>query len=340
VRVVARMRRLVLPVLYAVAVGAVAWSALAAGSRVGALSVTWAPAPLLLALGVLALQIATLTCVWALLLRAAARSIRPSPWLAIRSFGLGWLIRYLPGVPASSAGRYVVCREAGYPTAAIAAALFYETLLQSGAAALLPAALLSFGLGGRWLWLTPFAVVAVCGLTALAVAPPVVVRLARRLRRAGMVSAEGFRPVPLAALAAPFLGAVLATLLAALAFHLIAVAATPLTGRDLGRNLFAYGLAGWLGFVVPLLPSGVGVREAVLVALLGPQIGHSDALGLAVLARAVPVLFDAAFGAALALASLAGALRLGAAGALVRRLRRSGRTPPRPTPTSAPPAAP
>jgi hypothetical protein len=303
-----RLRSLLLPLLYVAAVASVAWSARVALDRVDGLSVARAT-PLVVAFGLLAVQVAVLAAVWALLLRAVGPEMRVSPALAVRSFTLGWLIRYVPGVPASSAGRYVLCREAGYPTASIAAALFYETLLQVGAGALVPAVTIGFALDLRWLWLSPLLVAAICAVTAAAVSPRAVTRLARRVRRAGMASADGFQPAPARALALPYAGAALGSFLAALAFHLIAVATTPLSGADLGLTLFAYGLAGWAGFLVPLLPSGVGVREAVLVALLGPSIGHADALMLAVTARALPVLFDACLGALLGLTVAGAALR-------------------------------
>jgi glycosyltransferase 2 family protein len=306
-------RSALVPTLYLAALGAAVWAALAARGRLEDLSVAWTARlpPIVL---LLTAQLAAMTIAWGLLLRAVDGAVRPSPWLVTRSFVLGWLIRYLPGVPASAAGRYVVCREAGYSTAAVTAALFYETLLQLGAGLLVPSAALAFWLGRTGLWLTPVAVAAVCTLTAVAASPPVVTRLARRLRRAGMASADGFRPPPLRRLAAPFLAMAAGSFLAALAFHQIAVAITPLDGGDVGRAVFAYGLAGFVGFVVPLLPSGLGVREGLLVALLGPAIGHGDALTLAVVARAVPILFDAGLAAALALSVGGGAVRSRLAG--------------------------
>lgn len=56
--------------------------------------------------------------------------------------------------------------------------------------------------------------------------------------------------------------------------------------------------AAWLaGFLVPLAPGGIGVREAVLVALAGPVDRGGAVLAFALLLRAVTLLGDGAFGA-------------------------------------------
>ena len=53
-------------------------------------------------------------------------------------------------------------------------------------------------------------------------------------------------------------------------------------------------LANVLGFVALAAPAGVGVREAVLVAGLGPIIGASGAIGAAVASRLVSLVADLA----------------------------------------------
>ena len=61
--------------------------------------------------------------------------------------------------------------------------------------------------------------------------------------------------------------------------------------------------AGWIGgFFTPGAPAGLGVREAILVALLSPRLGPEVALGLAIAFRVVTTLGDGlgfALGAAL-----------------------------------------
>jgi uncharacterized membrane protein len=56
------------------------------------------------------------------------------------------------------------------------------------------------------------------------------------------------------------------------------------------------------GFITPGSPAGMGVREAILVAALGPILGTGVALGVSIALRAVTTLGDGlAFLAALAL---------------------------------------
>jgi uncharacterized membrane protein YbhN (UPF0104 family) len=56
----------------------------------------------------------------------------------------------------------------------------------------------------------------------------------------------------------------------------------------------AYALAWLVGFVVVFAPSGLGVREATLVALLAPRFGIGPATVLALMLRFANVLGDLA----------------------------------------------
>jgi hypothetical protein len=68
-------------------------------------------------------------------------------------------------------------------------------------------------------------------------------------------------------------------------------------GQPLGPSLLALTgafAAAWIGgFFTPGAPAGLGVREALLVGLLTPQLGPEAALGLAVAFRLVTTLGDA-----------------------------------------------
>ncbi len=50
---------------------------------------------------------------------------------------------------------------------------------------------------------------------------------------------------------------------------------------------WGFSIAWLLGFIVPGAPGGIGVREAVILALYGPLIGNGIAAGLAVLLRVI-----------------------------------------------------
>lgn len=84
----------------------------------------------------------------------------------------------------------------------------------------------------------------------------------------------------------------------------------------------AYAIAWIAGFLVLIAPGGLGVREAVFVALLAPSLGSTQALSLAVGLRVVSLLVDL-------LTGLLGAM------VLQRTARGSGTTPHSPQATLA-----
>ncbi len=53
-----------------------------------------------------------------------------------------------------------------------------------------------------------------------------------------------------------------------------------------------YALAWLLGFIVPGVPGGIGIREAVFVELFSPALGEGEAAGVAILFRIITTLSD------------------------------------------------
>jgi hypothetical protein len=80
-------------------------------------------------------------------------------------------------------------------------------------------------------------------------------------------------------------------------------------GQTLLIAIGAYALAWCVGFVIVLAPAGVGPRELILVATLGPLVGTGAATAIALVSRVLTVLGD------LAGAGLAALLGHGAAAA-------------------------
>ena len=58
------------------------------------------------------------------------------------------------------------------------------------------------------------------------------------------------------------------------------------------RFSFGFSLAWLLGFIVPGVPSGIGIREAVFVGLFGKEIGEGLVVGLAVVLRVITSVSD------------------------------------------------
>lgn len=59
-----------------------------------------------------------------------------------------------------------------------------------------------------------------------------------------------------------------------------------------GEMLFVTSLSWFVGFVVPGVPGGIGVRESVFTALAGPTVGSGVAVSLALASRVVFVVVD------------------------------------------------
>jgi uncharacterized membrane protein YbhN (UPF0104 family) len=68
--------------------------------------------------------------------------------------------------------------------------------------------------------------------------------------------------------------------------------------HDLPAYVGAFAIAWIVGFVAIYAPGGIGVREAVLVALLRGRLGSADALVLAVTSRLVLAVVDVVAAAA------------------------------------------
>jgi hypothetical protein len=247
------------------------------------------------ALVALLVQLVLLTLVWQVLLRAALPDSRIPRSLMLRSFALGSLGRYLPGV-ADLAGTYVVCRRDGVTPGGVRAAIVHQRLLQLAALPALPALTAGFLLDRHVSGIAVLGVVAAMSLVAVAALRRAIRQLLRPVNRLlGTVDersllAPGRRPLVVAAsllLAAGVAGG--------LALHLVAVALTPWPASRLGAGLLAYGVATLAGYLIPLLPAGGVAREVALAS------------------RAVAVLVDASYGAGL----------LGAMSSPVARARRA-----------------
>jgi uncharacterized membrane protein YbhN (UPF0104 family) len=79
---------------------------------------------------------------------------------------------------------------------------------------------------------------------------------------------------------------------AGVAFFLILRVYSAGDPRDLALAVGAFTIAGVTGVLVPLVPSGLGVREATLVALLSTSVSPAAAVLAAMTARAVALLAD------------------------------------------------
>jgi hypothetical protein len=197
--------------------------------------------------------------------------------------------KYLPGNVAHYLGRAVIGKRHGVAladsgvatvielaAAALAAAVTVALVLLAdpAAVAMLPAAVATAGRGG---------VLVAIGIGALGLGGLVVVA---RHAALGIVGVARLITPPVLVLLAAFA-------LAGMSFHAVARA---LDAGNMGIMLAAgiFALAWLAGFLVPGAPAGIGVREAVLLVLLGRAgVAAPDALVLVLVHRLIATAADA-----------------------------------------------
>lgn len=213
--------------------------------------------------------------VWPYLLR---RLGTPAPFSWIGLFFKSQLGKYLPGSVWQYAGRVGLARNRGVPIQLALVSVFAEIAFSAVAAA--TAASLILG------WVATAA--AFAGLGALLALGSVL-----RERVAG--------PNVLPALAAAP-GAIVLYLvvwgLYGLAFWTTARALFAIPASDIPRYIGVFALAWLVGLVAFFAPGGIGVREAVIAALLTGRLGQADAIVLAATSRIVLSAIDLGAGAA------------------------------------------
>lgn len=238
--------------------------------------------------------------VWPLILR---RIGAPVPGDSLRLFLQSQLGKYLPGSVWHYAGRVGLARARGVPVRLALVSLGVEVAASAVAAVLVGLFVLPIALS------VPFAIAVATllavmslasGARALGLFAPVTWVAVRVVRIPAAEIAPTLRAVPaMAALYIPVWA------LYGVAFWLTGRALFPIPPSELVFFTAAFAL-GWLaGMVVVFAPGGVGVREAVLVGLLAPRIGHTEAIVIAGSSRILLTTADLAGGAgALALSRL------------------------------------
>lgn len=200
------------------------------------------------------------------------------PYLtAARIWCLSNLGRYLPGKIWSIAGLAVLARNAGIegPAAAAAAVAMQALAVGTGAA------VVALGAPGA---ASPLGLAVAIIITLLLVVL-LVWKRAVRLVAAVVSPAFTLQPLPpwavLLAAAATFASWVTY----GVAFWLLGEGLVPQGMPGLGTTVGIFAAGYVVGLIALFAPGGVGVRELVHVALLGPLIGNGGALAVSIAAR-------------------------------------------------------
>jgi glycosyltransferase 2 family protein len=193
---------------------------------------------------------------------------------AVRAYGLSQLAKYLPGNIFHLAGRQAVGLAAGLPAMALAKSAMLELGLISGVGTL-------------------FAVLAL---------PLLLPEFQVFVASVGFACALGFSIAgarhwlgPPVALALSWQAAFLAVSGCVFAGTLVLVVPQSVNATMLPTLCGAHVVAWLTGLVTPGAPAGMGVRELVLLFLLGGRIAEADLLFAVVLGRMVTVVGDAGF---------------------------------------------
>lgn len=257
--------------------------------------------PVLAAAALLSLiAVVSYGAVWPMILK---RIGAPVPKHSVRIFLQSQLGKYIPGSVWHYAGRVGLAKARGVAVRLTLVSLGVEV----------GASTLAAGLVGLFV-LPPAAAVPLVTLGALLVGVGFGRRAgARRFLELVLWVAERVVRVPPAEMA-PALRAVPVTTalyvpvwaLYGAAFWLTGRALFPIPASDLLYFTATFALAWIAGMVVVFAPGGIGVREAVLVGLLAPRIGQTEAIVVAAASRILLTGADlAGGGVALALERLA-----------------------------------
>lgn len=193
---------------------------------------------------------------------------------AVKAYGLSQLAKYVPGNIFHLAGRQALGMAAGLPARALAKSALWELGLIVAAGMLF--SLLSAPL--VWPELPEYASAGAFGaiLTGLVIA-------LRQLLSPSVSAALLWQIIFLAISGAVFVGV------------LVLVIPAFITLSAFSALCGAYVIAWLAGLVTPGAPAGVGVREFVLLFLLGKQIPEADLLLAVVLGRVVTIIGDLLF---------------------------------------------
>ncbi len=238
---------------------------------------------------------------WAVLLRGGAPGV--SLYEGVMAVGRSQVAKYLPGNVFHYVGRVASVQRLGAPVSAAVAALIGEAVLMVAAGMLVGLIGRSGDIGRLGEAGIDFrarlAMVVVVGGIVVLVGGAFLL-LSSRIRSVLTNLRAGFRWTDF--VCAGLLYGASQVLLGFALLVLLHGLFEPTTGIPAGQTLSASAIAWVAGFLTPGSPGGLGVREAVFVAVAGPELGRELALAGALALRLATVTADlVVFGLAMGL---------------------------------------
>lgn len=192
------------------------------------------------------------------------------------------IAKYLPGNVWHFYGRINAAKRIGIEIAPATLSLLLESLLMAAAACFFAIAgfrsWVQFGIAMPWLTLCVFVIL-------IGVHPFFLNLVLRKLKKTEPVKLDRYPLIPLVG-ELGFLG------LRAIGFVLVFLALRPISGSELPLLISGFAWAWLLGFVIPGLPGGVGVFEAIAVAIFSQQFPSAQVIGAVALYRFVNTLAE------------------------------------------------
>ena len=235
--------------------------------------------------------------VWYLLLPKKERN-KISLLKALNIHLYAWLARYIPGKVAMILGKVQAGMQAGLSKRAVIISTGYEQLLQIASGVIVGSLLV--GLAWFEVYGSVWGLAAMLGVSIVAILGlhprifyPVVNTTLIKLKRDPLdhTSIRSFS-VLLKIVGLYSVGQIIN----GVSFFLLVKAVYPVMNESLFLLAGSYSLAGVIGILALIVPSGLGVREGVITALLSSILPISVAAQLAILARLVSIGVDGILG--------------------------------------------
>lgn len=234
---------------------------------------------------------------WARIVRTLDPQAKVSAAEAVAVQCLSWLLKYIPGQVGSVANKVIWAGKKAISRTLIVISFVYENVFLQ-IASIVPAVVILFlSLGPQifgdnvTLLLLPLLVLIPLGLVLYRPFFHAVVRIPARRVLKQEVPREYFLSSGASAVALlEFLGP---RILNGIGFVVVAAGVTEVTPAEWLPFAAAYVLAGAVGILAVFVPSGLGVREAVIVLILSQYIPTAEAIIISLLARLLSTIGDA-----------------------------------------------
>ena len=215
----------------------------------------------------------------------------PDPRQCHRIYGRANIAKYLPGNVFHFAGRQVLGRRAGYSHLGIACASVYEILgMLVGSCAIAITGIILFELHDSGLTVLQFA--AVTGV-ALVLVACIILFSGVLLRKRGIGPSQRSVFMVIGSLLLPYSYYIIFFLLSGGLLALLFIVVAAPIGIDFILQIVAAYSAAWvIGYITPGAPGGIGVREALLIVMLGNIIDEPQAILIALLFRLITIIGD------------------------------------------------